>query len=86
MKEASILQSNVETVFAEGEVEGDIHGPIRQSALRQCGLQCGDVGYHRCEERDLLKRHLLLKIYVRAKRVYDCSEFSCQCTSIHGWR
>ena len=64
MREASVLQSNVEAVFAQGEVEGDIHGAIRQSALRQCDLMCGEVGYHRCEERDLLKRHLLLKIYV----------------------
>ena len=65
MKVASHLQTNLDVVFDNGIQEGEIHGLIRRQVFSQCGKVCDERGkYHRCEERDMRKRHLLLDIYV----------------------
>ena len=52
-------------MFDHGIVEGDIHRSIRRHVMAQIGMECLETShYHYCEERDLPKRHLLLKIYV----------------------
>ena len=65
MRVASHLQTNLEMVFDHGIQEGEIHGLIRRQAFSQCGIGYTERGhYHRSEERDMMKRHLLLEIYV----------------------
>ena len=65
MRMASYLQTNREIVFDHGIQEGEIHCQIRRQAFSQCGIVYSERGrYHRSEERDMMKRHLFLDIYV----------------------
>ena len=65
MAVASSLQTNLDIVFDHGILEGEIHRLIRRQAFCQCGIFYEEQdSYHRSEERDIMKRHLLLDIYV----------------------
>lgn len=63
------LVANTTFVFHHCMPDNESETATRGAILRQLGVCCEESGaYHRCCERDLYKRQLLLRIYVGVQR------------------